>query len=90
MEDVKSALPLCPGRQMRYNGEDNRKPPRKREQIPKLRPSSDWGLQLDPMKPESLVTVYQPRHGEYVLEPCTHRPSNKPSWKQPKIHVIWI
>ena len=21
--------------------------------------SSDWGLQLDPMKPESLVTVYQ-------------------------------
>ena len=33
--------------------------------------SSDWGLQLDPMKLESLVIVGQPHHGEYVLKPCT-------------------
>jgi hypothetical protein len=81
VDDVKSALPLCPGRETRYNGVDSRLPPRKRELIPKLHLSSDWGLQLDPMKLESLVTAHQPWCGEYVLEPCTHRPSNKPSWK---------
>ena len=36
--------------------------------------SSDWGLQLDPMKPESLVIAGQHHCGEYVLEPCTHQP----------------
>ena len=29
--------------------------------------SSDWGLQLDPMKVESLVIADQQRCGEYVL-----------------------
>jgi hypothetical protein len=38
--------------------------------------SSDCGLQLARMKLESLVTVNQPRHGEYVLGFCTHRPSH--------------
>jgi hypothetical protein len=33
--------------------------------------SPDWSLQLDSMKLESLVTVDQPRHGEYVLGLCT-------------------
>ena len=37
--------------------------------------SSDWGLQLAPMKAELLVTAYQPWRGEYVPGPCTHRPS---------------
>ena len=37
--------------------------------------SSDWGLQLDPMKSESLVIADQQRRGEYVPGPCTHRPS---------------
>ncbi len=41
--------------------------------------SSDWGLQPDPMKSESLVIVGQPHHGEYVLGACTHRPSHQPS-----------
>ena len=41
--------------------------------------SSDWGLQLAPMKLESLVIVGQPHHGEYVLGACTHRPSHQPS-----------
>ena len=45
----------------------------------KLRPSSDWGLQPAPMKPESLVIADQPRCGEYVLESCTHCPSSQGS-----------
>ena len=38
--------------------------------------SSDWSLQLDSMKLESLVIVDQQRYGEYVPGPCTHRPSS--------------
>ncbi len=38
--------------------------------------SSDWSLQLDSMKPESLVIADQPCRGEYVPGPCTHRPSH--------------
>ena len=37
--------------------------------------SSDWGLQLDPMKLELLVIAGQIYRGEYVLKSCTHRPS---------------
>lgn len=42
--------------------------------------SSDWGLQLDLMKSESLVIADQQRCGEYVPGPCTHRPSSHESW----------
>ena len=38
--------------------------------------SSDWSLQLDSMKLDSLVIAHQPRRGEYVPGPCTHRPSS--------------
>ena len=38
--------------------------------------SSDRRLQLAFVKLESLVTVNQPRHGEYVPGSCTHRPSS--------------
>ena len=38
----------------------------------KTRLSSDWGLQFDPMKSESVVIADQPRRGEYVLGSCTH------------------
>src|ERR1700733_14224979 len=41
--------------------------------------SSDWGLQLDPMKSESLVIADQHCCGEYVPGPCTHRPSHHES-----------
>lgn len=47
--------------------------------------SSDWGLQLDPMKLESLVITDQPRRGEYVTGSCTHRPTSQGSWQYPKI-----
>ena len=42
--------------------------------------SSDWSLQLDSMKLESLVIANQQCRGEYVPGPCTHRPSNHESW----------
>src|SRR5437660_7314793 len=41
--------------------------------------SSDRGLQLDPVKSESLVIADQQRCGEYVPGPCTHRPSRHES-----------
>jgi hypothetical protein len=46
--------------------------------------SSDRGLQLDPVKSESLVIANQQRRGEYVPGPCTHRPSRHESWQHPK------
>ena len=42
--------------------------------------SSDWSLQLDSMKVESLVIAHQQWRGEYVPGPCTHRPSSHGSW----------
>ncbi len=47
-------------------------------------PSSDCGLKPAHMKPESLVIADQPRRGEYVPGPCTHRPSSHPSCGHPK------
>jgi hypothetical protein len=41
--------------------------------------SSDRSLQLDCVKPESLVIADQQRCGEYVPGPCTHRPSRHES-----------
>jgi hypothetical protein len=46
----------------------------------KLGLSSDWSLQLDSMKMESLVIAGQHYCGEYVPGPCTHRPSRHESW----------
>jgi hypothetical protein len=45
----------------------------------KPRLSSDRGLQLAPVKVESLVTADQQCCGEYVPGPCTHRPSRHES-----------
>ena len=42
-----------------------------RWRIPKPRPSSDWSLQPDSMKPDSLVIAHQPWRGEYVPGPLT-------------------
>ena len=38
--------------------------------------SSDRSLQPDFVKLDSLVIAHQPRRGEYVPGPCTHRPSS--------------
>ena len=48
VDDVKSSWPLRVGLHTCYNGGDS-------GLIPKSHLSSDWGLQLDPMKSESLV-----------------------------------
>jgi hypothetical protein len=53
-------------------------------QSQKVHLSSDWGLQLDPMKLESLVIAYQQWRGEYVPGPCTHRPSSHGNWEDLK------
>ncbi len=50
----------------------------------KARRSSDCRLQLACMKPELLVTADQPRCGESVPGPCTHRPSRHGSWQHLK------
>ena len=46
--------------------------------------SSDWSLQPDSMKPESLVMAHQLRRREYVPGSCTHRPSHHGSRLHPK------
>ncbi len=59
MDDVKSSWPLHPGLHTCYNGRYNGKQNREVEPIPKAVLSSDWSLQLDSMKLESLVIVGQ-------------------------------
>ena len=78
-DDVKSARPLRPGLHTCYNGRYRGQPPREWELILKAVLSSDWSLQPDSTKLDSLVIAHQPRRGEYVPGPCTHRPSSHES-----------
>ena len=78
-DDVKSARPLRPGLHTCYNGRYRRQLPGDRMPIPKAALSSDWSLQPDSTKLDSLVIAHQPRRGEYVPGPCTHRPSSHES-----------
>ena len=78
-DDVKSARPLRPGLHTCYNGAHRGKGLRKQSRIEKPPLSSDWGLQPDPTKLDSLVIAHQPWRGEYVPGPCTHRPSSHES-----------
>ena len=79
-DDVKSSWPLCPGLHTCYNGMYRKLGVCKYARIPKTCLSSDWGLQPDPTKLDSLVIAHQPWRGEYVPGPCTHRPSSHESW----------
>ena len=54
--------------------------PARGSESPKACPSSDRGLQFDPVKPELLVIADQHCRGEYVPGSCTHRPSHHESW----------
>ena len=56
-------------------------PPGDGELTSKGRLSSDWSLQPDSTKLDSLVIAHQPWRGEYVPGPCTHRPSSHGSWE---------
>ena len=58
-DDVKSSWPLRAGLHTCYNGGDRGTQKGNLSQISKSRLSSDWGLQLDPMKLESLVIADQ-------------------------------
>ena len=58
-DDVKSSCPVCPGPHTCYNGRYKEKQDCKVEQISKTGPSSDWSLQPDSMKLESLVIADQ-------------------------------
>ena len=78
-DDVKSARPLRPGLHTCYNGAYRRPVRGNADPIFKVPRSSDWGLQPDPMKLDSLVIAHQPWRGEYVPGPCTHRPSSHES-----------
>ena len=77
--DVKSARPLRPGLHTCYNGAYRMLDDGNVVLIFKVSLSSDWGLQPDPMKLDSLVIAHQPWRGEYVPGPCTHRPSSHES-----------
>ena len=76
VDDVKSVWPLHPGLHTCYNGRYKGQRHSDVKRIPKTGLSTDWSLQLDSMKMESLVNVHQLRHIEYVPGPCTHRPSH--------------
>ena len=78
-DDVKSARPLRPGRHTCYNGRYRGELHCEVMRISKADLSSDWSLQLDSMKLDSLVIAHQPWRGEYVPGPCTHRPSSHES-----------
>ena len=86
-DDVKSARPLRPGLHTCYNGRYRRQLPGDRMPIPKAALSSDWSLQPDSTKLDSLVIAHQPRRGEYVPGPCTHRPSSHESHKRCKAYI---
>ena len=58
-DDVKSSWPLRAGLHTCYNGGDRGMQRGDPSQISKSRLSSDWALQLEPMKSESLVIVDQ-------------------------------
>ena len=81
-DDVKSARPLRPGLHTCYNGRYRGQLPGDRTLILKAVLSSDWSLQPDSTKLDSLVIAHQPWRGEYVPGPCTHRPSSHESrWR---------
>ncbi len=75
-DDVKSARPLRPGLHTDYNVGYRRRLRCNGLTISKTALSSDWSLQPDTTKLDSLVIAHQPRRGEYVPGPCTHRPSS--------------
>ena len=58
-DDVKSSWSLCPGLHTCYNGRYRGLRDREVEPILKTGLSSDWSLQLDSMKEESLVIADQ-------------------------------
>ncbi len=83
-DDVKSSWPLRAGLHTYYNGNDNRMLPRKGTLT--LEKLSQFGLHSATRVHEVGITSNRRSAccGEYVLGPCTHRPSHHGSWFYPK------
>ena len=79
-DDVKSSWPLRLGLHTCYNGRDRGARNRKMKQIPETLPQ--FGLQAATRLHEVGIASNRgsARRGEYVPEPCTHRPSSHGSW----------
>ncbi len=77
-DDVKSAWPSDALGDTHVTMGSNKGSLRRKALANPIKPSlsSDWRLQLASMKLESLVTVGQPYHGEYVLGSCTRVPGS--------------
>ena len=65
---------IRPGLHTCYNGGYRGMLSRERRRIRKAPPSSDWSLQPDSTKLDSLVIAHQPWRGEYVPERPRVRP----------------
>ena len=83
-DDVKSSRPLRPGRHTCYNAWYSASRTREGEPIAKSR--AKFGLQSATRLHEAGIAriADQPRRGEYVPGPCTHRPSRHGSRRDPK------
>ena len=83
-DDVKSSRPLYPGLHTCYNGRYRAKRAREGEPTAQSRPQygSESATRLREVGIASNRTSAW--CGEYVPGPCTHRPSNHPSWGCPK------
>ncbi len=78
-DDVKSSWPLCPGLHTYYNGQYKGQRTRKGKRIPKS--WSQFGLESATRLHEVGIASNRESacRGEYVLGPCTHRPSHHES-----------
>ena len=85
-DDVKSSWPLRVGLHTCYNGRYKRSLKRELELIPKSLPQS--GLESATRLHEAGIASNRESecHGEYVLGPCTHRPSRHGS----VLHQKWF
>ena len=79
-DDVKSSCPLWPGLHTYYNGGYKERRTREGKRISER--SSQFGLKSATRLHEVGIASNRESacRGEYVLGPCTHRPSNHGSW----------
>lgn len=83
-DDVKSAWSLCLGQHTCYNGQYKGLLNRKMELIPESWSKFRLRSATRPHEVEIASNRISERCGEYVLGPCTHRPSHHESCLYPK------
>ena len=86
--------PYAQGRTRATMAYAERREAARRSKSRRVCPSSDRGLQPDPVKSDLLVTAHQLRRRECVPGPCTHRPSHHESRLHPKSGTcppkVWV